>query len=56
MKVSKTENRFKIGFQEPKTGFPKKPVLTSLVTDTNSLRDQLYLQCRRYYEQNMRPI
>ena len=23
MKVSKTENRFKTGFQQPKTGFPK---------------------------------
>ena len=31
MKVSKTENRFKTGFQQPKTGLPKKPVLTSLV-------------------------
>src|SRR6218665_3360589 len=30
MKVSKTENRFKTCFQQPKTGFPKKPVLTSL--------------------------
>jgi len=25
MKVSKTENRSKTGFQQPKTGFPKKP-------------------------------
>ena len=24
MNVSKTENRFKTGFQQPKTGFPKK--------------------------------
>ena len=31
MKVTKTEIRFKTGFQQPKTGFPKKPVLTSLV-------------------------
>ena len=31
MKVSKTENRFKTGFQQPKPGFPKKPVLTSLM-------------------------
>src|SRR6218665_36608 len=31
MKVSKTENRFKTGFQQPKTGFPKNPVLTSLI-------------------------
>ena len=23
MKVSKTENRFKTGFQQPNTGFPK---------------------------------
>jgi len=23
MKVSKTENQFKTGFQQPKTGFPK---------------------------------
>ncbi len=30
MKVSKTENQFKTGFQQPKTGFPKNPVLTSL--------------------------
>jgi len=30
MKVTKTEIRFKTGFQQPKTGFPKKPVLTSL--------------------------
>jgi len=32
MKVSKTENRFKSGFQQPKTGLPKKPVLTSRVS------------------------
>ena len=31
MKVSKTKNRFKTGFQQPKTGFPKTPVLTSLI-------------------------
>jgi len=31
MKVIKTEIRFKTGFQQPKTGFPKNPVLTSLV-------------------------
>ena len=30
MKVIKTEIRFKTGFQQPKTGFPKNPVLTSL--------------------------
>jgi len=30
MKVSKTENRFKTGFKQPKTGFPKNPVLTSV--------------------------
>jgi len=30
MKVSKTENRFQTGFQQPKTGLPKNPVLTSL--------------------------
>jgi len=24
MKASKTENRFKTGFQQPKTSFPKK--------------------------------
>jgi len=24
MKVSKTENRFKTGFEQPKTGLPKK--------------------------------
>ena len=30
MKVTKTEIRFKTGFQQPKTGLPKKPVLTSL--------------------------
>jgi len=33
MKVTKTEIRFKTGFQQPKTGFPKKPVLTSLIGD-----------------------
>jgi len=32
MKVSKTENRFKTGFQQPKTGLLKKPVLTSLTS------------------------
>src|SRR6218665_1211685 len=26
MKVSKTKNRFKTGFQQPKTDFPKNPV------------------------------
>jgi len=31
MKVIKTEIRFKTGFQQPKTGFPKNPVLTSLI-------------------------
>ena len=30
MKVTKTEIHFKTGFQQPKTGLPKKPVLTSL--------------------------
>src|SRR6218665_2334073 len=30
MKVSKTENRFKTGFQQPKSGFPKRPGLTTL--------------------------
>ena len=40
MKISKTENQFKTGFQQPKTGFPKNPVLTSLV-DTLSL-DPIY--------------
>jgi len=30
MKVTKTEIRFKTGFQKPKTGLPKKPVITSL--------------------------
>jgi len=30
MKASETEIRFKTGFQEPKTGFAIKPVLTSL--------------------------
>jgi len=32
MKVSKTENQFKTGFQQPKTGLQKKSVLTSLNT------------------------
>jgi len=31
MKVTKTEIRFKTGFQQPKTGLPKKPVLKSLI-------------------------
>ena len=35
MKVSKTENRFETGFQQPKTGFPKKTVLTSLIRNGN---------------------
>jgi len=35
MKVSKTENRFKTDFQQPKTSFPKKTVLTSLDNNTN---------------------
>jgi len=30
MNVSKTDNRFKTGFQKPITGLPKKRVLTSL--------------------------
>jgi len=30
MKVINTENRFKTGFQQPKSGFPKNPVLRSL--------------------------
>ena len=39
MKVTKTEIRFKTGFQQPKTGLPKKPVLTSLakIADDPSL-------------------
>ena len=32
MKVSKTENQFITGFQQPKTGFPKIPVLTFLIS------------------------
>src|SRR6218665_3671840 len=31
MKVTETEIRFKTDFQQPKTGLPKKPVLTSLL-------------------------
>ena len=31
MKVIKIENRFKTSFQQPKSGFPKNPVLTSLL-------------------------
>jgi len=31
MKVIKTENRFKTGFQQPKSSLPKNPVLTSLL-------------------------
>ena len=31
MKVIKTEIRFKTGFQQPKTGVPKNPVLTFLI-------------------------
>ena len=34
IKVSKTENRFKTSFQQPKTGFTKNPVFTSLVSIT----------------------
>ena len=34
MKIIKTENRFKPGFQQPKSGFPKNPVLTSLILTT----------------------
>jgi len=30
MKASKTDDLFETGFQQPKTGLPKKPVLTSL--------------------------
>jgi len=41
IKVSKTENRFKTGFQQPKTGLQKKPVLASLVTAR---------ACRRYHQ------
>jgi len=32
MKACKTENWFQTGFQQPKTGLPNNPVLTSLVT------------------------
>jgi len=35
MKVSKTEIRFKTGFQQPKTGLPKISVLTSLVESSD---------------------
>jgi len=31
MKVIKTENQFKTGFQQLKSGFPKTPVLTSIL-------------------------
>jgi len=31
MKASKTENQFETGFQQPKTGLPRKSVLKSLV-------------------------
>jgi len=30
MKISKTENRFQIGFQQPKSGLQRKSVLTSI--------------------------
>ena len=45
MKVIKTENRFKTGFQQPKSGFPKYPVLTSLIT---MLACVCYMVCYRY--------
>jgi len=43
MKIIKTENRFETG-QQPKSGFPKNPVLTSLVVmKSNLLRLQLHI-------------
>ena len=49
MKVTKTENWFKTGFQQPKTGFPKNPVLTSLlswqlVQWLSGPKDEIWLQ------------
>jgi len=31
MKDNETENRFQTSFQQPKTGLPRNPVLTSLL-------------------------
>src|SRR6218665_252104 len=47
MKVTKTEIRFKTGFQQPKTGLPKKPVLTSL-NATSSLVWIVVFVCSRF--------
>jgi len=52
MKVSKTEIRFKTGFQQPKIGLPKTPVLTSLVKifiKINLKTKVVYLYSRRCY-------
>jgi len=45
MKVIKTEIRFKTGFQQPKTGFPKNLVLTSLVLNHDILALRNVLNC-----------
>ena len=47
MKVIKTEIRFKTSFQQPKTGFPKNPVLTSLVTGSGYFGVNI---CRIWYQ------
>jgi len=36
MKASKTESRLETGFYQPKTGLPKRPVLTSLIQTTGT--------------------
>ena len=41
MKVTKTEIRFKTGFQQPKTGLPTKPVLTSLICSVTKIKEDL---------------
>ena len=47
MKVTKTEIRFKTGFQQPKTGLPKKSVLTSLFR-TQGTKHTTEPPCPRY--------
>ena len=53
MKFIKTENRFKTGFQQPKSGFPKNPVLTSLIKkDSKIWCGQIGNACKLKQETN----
>jgi len=49
MKITKTEIRLKTGFQQPKTGLPKTPVLTSLLKKCYVINKYVTIKHSFYY-------